>query len=385
MSVSNVILLTESPLSKRDHDRFGVEILSKRFQVHILDCTAWLNPEFWKKYSNLAYRCPGYLSVGDMNEFLAHVGKRDAIVIDYLGDGVLRQRIRGEIKRRNIRRVIVQHGLLPTPPGSITGKLSRGDIAGILPRIARRTRRLIDQFFDPIVHADIALLSGLAGAKEKDVASVPIKIWAHSFDYDAFLERRGHGAAPYSVYALFLDEDMIHHTDYEHAGISPPATERPYFLAMNAFFREFEKHVGMPVRIAAHPRSRYDLRPDLWEGRPAILGQTAELVRDASFILCHQSTALSFAVLWTKPTIFLTSNELSRSFLGPRIFLGSSLLGAPVVNIDHARDALPDVETLLNVDASAYSRYVENYIKRPGTPELPVWEVFSDYVLNHLA
>ena len=54
MAVTQILILTEAPFTRRDYDRFGVDLLRKNFHVSILDCTSWLKPEFWKKYSAIA-------------------------------------------------------------------------------------------------------------------------------------------------------------------------------------------------------------------------------------------------------------------------------------------------------------------------------------------
>ncbi|MDQ6769954.1 MAG: hypothetical protein M3Z54_08205, partial [Gemmatimonadota bacterium] len=86
MQVTQVLILTEAPFTKRDYDRFGVDLLRKNFHVSILDCTRWLKPEFWKKYSVLAYHCTGYKEVADFESFVANLDANAlAIAIDFLG------------------------------------------------------------------------------------------------------------------------------------------------------------------------------------------------------------------------------------------------------------------------------------------------------------
>ena len=68
-NLTTIIILTDIGFSKRDYDRFGIEILAKRHQVEILDLTEWLSPNYWKVYPekifNEAYRLlkPGGLLI----------------------------------------------------------------------------------------------------------------------------------------------------------------------------------------------------------------------------------------------------------------------------------------------------------------------------------
>ena len=44
-----IIFICDIGCQKRDFDRFGIKILSKKFDVLFLDCTKWLQPKFYKK------------------------------------------------------------------------------------------------------------------------------------------------------------------------------------------------------------------------------------------------------------------------------------------------------------------------------------------------
>jgi hypothetical protein len=384
MAVTDIIILTESPFSRRDYDRFGVELLSKRFQVSILDCTRWLKPEFWDKYQETVYRCPGYVSVTDLGSLIGHIHNPvKAIAIDYLGSCAGSKRIRKELKDRNISRAIVLHGTIPTPairwPSKVGLFISSNTPLSMLKKIYRRNKQILNP--DPA--PEIALLAGTAGLKDKRLNCLVHKIWAHSFDFDIYLENKGQASSSVAPYAVFLDEDMVHHSDYTHMEIKVPATEEAYYTSMNSFFQKFENEFGMSVKVAAHPRSHYDLRPQLWNGRTTISGKTAQLVRNATIVLCHQSTAVNFAVMWRRPLLYLTTNELMSSYLQPRIALGSALLRAHLINID-GHNELPTIEALLAVDEGAYAKYTDEYIKRTATPNYPAWHIFSEYIQNSL-
>lgn len=378
----HILILTDTPFSKRDYDRFGVEVLSQGFQVSILDCTPWLRPDFWDKYSSLAYRCSGYISVASMESVVACLSRQMKVVaIDYLGICARSQRIRMELKSRNIPRTVVLLGVLPIPASKWSDRvrqtISMYKPCAIPGKIYQCIKRLLgSQGLVP----EIALLSGSVCLKGKNLYGVTQKIWAHSFDFDIYLGCRGQRSASVAPYAVFLDEDMIYHSDYEYFGAKPPTTEHAYYASMNDFLQKLERNVGLPVIVAAHPRSRYDLRPQLWNGRATVYAKTAQLVRDATLVLCHQSTAVSFAVMWRKPIIFLTTNELMSSYFGPGIALRSTLLRAQLINVDMVGNQLPDIKSLSKVDEVAYAKYIDEYIKRPGTPNLPVWQIFSEYL-----
>jgi len=139
------------------------------------------------------------------------------------------------------------------------------------------------------------------------------------------------------------------------------------------------------VRVAAHPRAAYVSRnQDYFEGIPIEVGRTAELIRGCKAVVCHDSTAIQFAVLFARPVIFVTTDELDRLFLdasfkSESIAAFAAELGKSVINLD--RD-LEDVDWRreLNIDERRYADYRNRYIKIDGSPEIPYWNI----VIRHL-
>jgi hypothetical protein len=385
MQVTQILILTEAPFTRRDYDRFGVDLLRKNFHVSILDCTSWLKPEFWKKYSGLVYDCAGYKEVPDFESFVANLdGSAKTIAIDFLGGGAKSTTARIELKNRQIARAVILHGLLPRPEYKRSERLRRflhsNTLRSALRKLARKGGQII--YREP--PADLVVLTGGASLKEARVQRTVNRVWAHTFDYDVYLNNGHQELELGERYAVFLDEDMAFHLDYDHSGIEPPTTSGRYYPVMNRFFERFERANGMRVIVAAHPRSHYELHPEVWSGRTLIRNKTAQLVRGADCVLGHSSTSLSFAVLWRKPILLLSSNDLANSYLGPHIALRSNLLQRPLVNVDESPDVVPGPDALLAVDEDAYSRYVAEFIKFPGSPDLPAWQIFSEFVMRNL-
>jgi hypothetical protein len=388
MEKMKILVVVDSPFSKRDYDRMGVEILKQYFKVNVLDCTSWLKPEFWEKYSTIVYQCPEYKPVANFMSLRRFVDSLDGgVVVDYLGDcsnsgGGL---IRDYLKNRGITRAIVRSGLLPSPSINLIEKIRYMWHANThLNFLDKINRRLVREIF-PSPIPEIVLMSGMAEENDKRFRAVKHKIWAHSFDYDIFLKVRNQTAFVDKPYAVFLDNDIVHHSDYDFASEKGLATEESYFPAMNNFFQMLERKLGIPVLIAAHPRSRCDSRPYSWCGREIHYGKTAQLVRDATIVLAHMSTALGFAVLWRKPILLLLTDELKFSRFGARTAYCGHLLKLPLINIDELDEMLSVSDMLESVNEKAYASYVEQYIKRPGTPELPAWQIFSEYILKKYA
>src|SRR5208282_2733910 len=126
------------------------------------------------------------------------------------------------------------------------------------------------------------------------------------------------------------------------------------------------------------PRASYGERPECFGGRSAKQGQTADLVRDAGFVLTHASTAINFAVLYEKPVIFITTDAVENSPEGLHVHANAEELSKPVLNI--SRSFSLDWPMEMTASKSAYAAYIEKYIRHPGTPDIPLWKIVAEEI-----
>jgi hypothetical protein len=180
-------------------------------------------------------------------------------------------------------------------------------------------------------------------------------------DYDCFLQKKGCGERVVEGrYAVFLDIYLPYHTDMETSGY-PRIEAAGYYRSVNRFFGLLEQQHGLKVVIAAHPKADYN--PATFEGREAYRLVTADLVRDAEFVICHVSTAVSYAVLNAKPLIFIYTNEMLRAYRN-NIMRGvrycADYLGAPLYNVDLVHEARQIV--VRDPDPSRYRSYKYDFL-----------------------
>jgi hypothetical protein len=377
-----LFILTESPFTERDYERFGVGYLTKCFHVSILDCTAFIKPQVWTCYRDIAYREDFYLSVMSikvLKNYMLRLSPQRIVVIDCLGGSVKAEKVRRVLYRAGSTFVRVQAGLLPLVPSCVSKKegMSAFFKKLVTSNVLWRRASKIGKKAVPI---DIAFIGGKAGYDMPLTRLAKICIPAHSFDYDIFLKLRRVAPSKISAYAVFLDEDMVHHSDYVHHGLSPPVSEELYYTELANFFNVLEKKLGMSVIFSAHPRSNYDNRLHVLQGRPYVMGKTAELVKDASLVLLHASTAQSFAVLWKKPMLFLTSDGLNSSWIGPSIDYNASIFNKKPVNLSQDNQIADVGEDCFEIDENCYKNYHEQYLKVPGSEDKTTWELLVNFI-----
>lgn len=164
-------------------------------------------------------------------------------------------------------------------------------------------------------------------------------------------------------YIVFIDQYLPFHPDFAIMGTSTlPASS--YYDSLNNFFAKIEKKFNMPIVIAAHPKSLRYKEEDFFDGRKVYFGMTGPLVKDASLVLAHDSTAIGYAIMARKP-IALMESSLMKSYL-PRTVLKirdfSSRFSLPLVNLDNASSILNVMQIKLTDEQyKLYESYIYDY------------------------
>ena len=184
-------------------------------------------------------------------------------------------------------------------------------------------------------------------------------------------------------YAVFVDEALCDHPDYKLNNAAPPATPEHYFPALQKLFDRIDTELGMQTVVALHPKADYPPEEfsKFFGDRPVIAAQTPALIRDASLVLLHNSTSLSYAAMYRKPAAFITSNEINVSWLRPELDVRAAWLDRPVVNIDAADDEPEGSLAIPDVNERIYAEFEDKLIRtkdaKIGPPMTVVVELFE--------
>jgi len=382
-----VIFLTASPFSKRDYDRFGVDILKRNnINVFVLDCTPFLNLDFDERYSEtLRYEFHGnYLieSYETIKKKLNMFEDKNIYVIDLLKHSFITNKLKKLVRNKGAKIMHIELGSMPAPScGTINLKNRLKKIFNPLSYYRAIKSRVITWYIKSFYTSPDILVASGESSVEKYAGQEGIEvILAHSMDYDIYLAHEK--TKKNNQHMVFIDIDIISHADYVNLGIEPPATVEKYYPVLNRFFDNVEKITGQEIIIASHPRANHFLVSKNYNGRSVIMNKTAELIRDSSIVFFHGSTAINFAVLWKKPVVSLTSEELEKSWLRDQIESQSQAIGSQKISIDRVAVSQEKIKKWMQVDIKKYDNYKEKYIKKAGSPELPVWSIVSEYLLS---
>jgi len=365
--MQSIVFLLHSPLVTRDYERFGIEILQKNFKVYVFDLTGLYRPEYFQRQAFKIHFFAGYYSITTRKQCLLLIDQLNPNhVVDFLDISWNSFFIRKKLRRKMAKITKIQNGLIPIVIGKQQSVLSKILLFVVTPH---KWKGLVFTFYKMISPRSFFF------SDSKQI------IPAHSFDYDIYMELKDTQQKTIGQYAVFIDQDFIYHPNFEFLKIKHFVTEANYYSALEAFFLDYELKTGIPVVVAVHPRSRYDLHPHLYKGRTLNKGKTAELIRDSKLVLLHTSTALSYAVLWNKPFIFLTTNELNSSsytFNALKIF--GQLFSKELLNMNDYDDKELFRQINEPISEANYRNYIDQFIRYPASSEHSFWKIYSDFL-----
>ncbi len=387
--MSMVLYLIQQPLDERNYERFGIQNwLDRGWQVEVWDLTPLSHPRVWRQ------QVESGSPVKELAQYFAlrsrrHLEQRCSInrkidyFIDFAGDDYTSIRVKRRLIRAGATRVVCSIGSIPGPVAaartSLSDKWRKARAAGSARSLRLLASVLVNRLAAASIRPGVTIVSGEESMPSGGNGHASRIIKAHNLDYDVYL-RSGAAAGTDGGYAVFIDQDYCFHPEYIYQNVAAHLTPESYFPALCRGLRSLAAALGIDVRIAAHPRASYGQRGrDYFEGIPLVQGATAELIRNCRVVVCHDSTAVQFAVLFGKPVIFLTTDALDRvffdsSFKGQSIAGFAAELGKSVINLD--RDlAQVDWQRELRIDVQKYARYRNRFIKTDGSPEIPYWDI----------
>ncbi len=176
------------------------------------------------------------------------------------------------------------------------------------------------------------------------------------------------------AYMVFLDQDLWNLPAFSLGDNKQIVTEKEYLPHINKFFSAIEQNTGLKVVIAAHSKSSISEKP--YGERVAFKGETANLIRHADLVISSYNSLLNFAVIFQKPLIILTSNELNHhTVTRPIISSLETWLGLSALNINNSNDVRKS--SIPEVNKPYYDRYYRHFLAAPNSSGKN-WETLAE-------
>lgn len=385
-----VVYLINSPLMKRDFDRFGIQAwIDKGWKVRVFDITKILYPKLLSLNTLKNIVCfDGLIIFKKKNSLFSELNnlERNLVFIDLLGVSFLENKIR---KIAKVHGVIVGQklGSIPTPQtSSIWQRASLFKRPIIFLNILKENLKYnFKKILLKKIAPDYMIVGGTKSMVDIEQNKTSI-IEAHNFDYDFFLKQKNIKQKKFSNFLVFLDEDGPYHSDFVKLGIKPYVTKKKYYPAVDKGLNIIAKSLNLNIKIAAHPRSDYENKKIKYQ-HLILENKTFELIKDADVVIGHSSTALQLAVIMNKPIIIVTTNEIQNAYYA-RPYLKlincfASELGKKIINLDNCH-TIQNFNAYLSIEKEKYKKYFETYVKTKRSPDKLLWYIVIEKIEKEL-
>lgn len=174
-------------------------------------------------------------------------------------------------------------------------------------------------------------------------------------------------------YAVFCDEYFPYHPDNELIDIGNiEEIAKRYYNDMNRYFDFLENKYNLKIIIAGHPKSNY--KGVEFSGRQIMRFKTVELVKYADFVILHGSMSISYAVLFDKPILLVTTPELKklRSCYEHEIYY-SQYFELPLSDVHAHMEATPQ-----KVSPSVKYKYTHDYMTTEGIEDMDNVDILEE-------
>ena len=236
----------------------------------------------------------------------------------------------------------------------------------------------------------ITQYSLVAGKQWESLAidNTKIIVKGNSFDFSGYLRSEcgiSGNKASYDNepilgdYGLFLSTPNPKFGTDDLIGAKPaPWTSEVWYPALCKFFDQIEKETSTKIEIAGHYRAKFEPNDPIFGYRNVHNGKTRELIKGAKYVITLGSTAISYAVIYRKPILFIYSNQLIshiEAMSGPTNL--AKYFGQVAININEWHGNLSDY---LMVNEERYKAYESDALTSTATRRPNVQIILEDII-----
>ncbi len=320
MKKPKIIVLTLQVISDRDYKRLGIDTIEENSELNIFDFTHILQPAAFKE--QLKYRKKGLNTIfiknlNQLNNYKKNLENCD-LIISMLGvQSEFNNLIFKVLKPFENKICIVNISAVPTNPLNLKYFIFKKIYCRILSekyffinkfkklfflirKLFSKKNTLKPAYLFVCGEQVIQNFSNIIDRKTKIIKSC-------SYDY-VLSNKVGKRKLKYK-YLVFLDEYVIKHPDHLMLNKSVD-NEDLYYKDLNNFFHNLENNFKVKVVIASHPRADLEYNIKKFPNFKVFQGITPQLIKYSEGCILHCSTSVNFAVIFNKPTLFITTNRM---------------------------------------------------------------------------
>ncbi len=197
--------------------------------------------------------------------------------------------------------------------------------------------------------------------------------YIHTLDYDDLLNLNLVGLAR-TIPALYIDTMGPSHPDFAVSHIPVMVEPDVWFGQVSQALSEYEAATGSMVVIAAHPRAN-PVDVARWYGGREVttLGTPEAIARAQAVLVTNASTSLGLVAALHTPALVIRPPAIHETHLA-QLDDYARMLALPVYDLADPPAQWPAPRA----DLRHYAQFVEQYMKRAGTPEISFWQQVAD-------
>lgn len=213
----------------------------------------------------------------------------------------------------------------------------------------------------------------------------------HSLDYSNFIinsyKKKRLVKQDYAVFINLPDLGKKSLTDANifKKNLSWIKNEHEWYYNLNKFFDKLEELFKLKIVIALHPKSEITkINKTTFNRRRLFLGKTQDLIKYCKFAITMGSTAVSYAVIYKKPVLYIYSDVSKKDYSIDRYhdFL-KSFLNSKRLSINNTNIKKKDVINH-NLNIKKYLLYKQNYLSCKKN-NLPNYQIFyKEFIKDYL-
>ena len=358
-----IIFLTDNLFYNRDYARFGFKYLNKNFQIDVVNVSNITRPSFLKNIKEKQFRYKNVHYFNNLEELKKYIHKRKFnYSYDFLGVDFKSWKIRKILVKKNVKLLKIfndDQTVLNLNKKSFLKRLSEifnrnKKKLNFLKKINNRLNIFLNKDFV----WDYGIFHNRHAFNRNNKKRCKKYIKTNSFDFDTFLINKYKKNLKFKNYFVFIDNSISNHPDYSYHGTTLDIDDKKYHDDHKLFFDHFEKENNSKIIIAGSPKIKY--RNNKIFGNRLIKYQlTSLLIKNSRGVLIHNSSAVNFAVLYRKPIIFLTTNEISKTWFGYYNDILANFFKQKIININSYKRA--DLK-MKKININNFKRYKNMFI-----------------------
>jgi hypothetical protein len=207
------------------------------------------------------------------------------------------------------------------------------------------------------IHYDVGVFQASASSSLYANFKFDKKLYSHHHDLERskFIKSTNNK----KKYFVFLDENLAMHPDKNILKNKQWVSKKKYYNDVRTFLIFLKKIYNVDIYVAAHPTTTKNYFNEF----KLIKNKSAKLIKSCSLAIVHQSTSTNFPIIYKKKIIFITTDEINQTHLGPTIKGLAKYLNTKPINLSKNYDLKLIKNRITNV--SKYNKFIDNFIKHP--------------------